>query len=86
MRLAERRLQVREHRDRQAVGRSDLLGHVEADAFRIARLDVIGKRRGRRDDVVGARLVQQVAARPKRRALDAIAAAIGEDVVADART
>ena len=38
-----------------------------------------------RDDVVGARLVQQVAARAKSGALDAIAAAIGEDVVADAR-
>ena len=83
-RVAERRLQVREHRHRQAIRRPDLLRHVEADALGIARLDVIGERRCRRDDVVGARLVQHVAARAERGALDAIAAAIGEDVIADA--
>ena len=43
-----------------------------------------GERRRRREDVVGARLLDQVAARPERRALDAVAAAVGEDVVADA--
>jgi hypothetical protein len=59
--------------------------HVEADAFRIARFHVIGERRCRRDDVVGARLAEQVAARAEGGALDAVAAAIGEDVIADAR-
>src|SRR5687767_12985306 len=74
---------MRQHRHRQAIGGTDLVRHVEADALRIALFHVGGECGGRRDDVVGAGLVQHVAARPERGALDAIAAAIREHVIAD---
>ena len=45
VRRAQRLDQMLMHRVRQAVGRSDLRGHVDADAFRIALLDERRQRR-----------------------------------------
>ena len=84
VRLAERLRQVLVHGVGQPVGRADLFGHVDADASGIPLLDERRQRRRRGEDVVCAGLLDHVAARPERGALDAIAAAIREHVIADA--
>ncbi|MGQ0733097.1 MAG: hypothetical protein ACT4QD_05500 [Acidobacteriota bacterium] len=72
------------HRMRQAIGGSEFRRHVDADALGVALGDEGTKRRGRRNDIVRPRLLEQVAAGSERSPLDTVGSAIGEDVVADA--
>jgi hypothetical protein len=68
---------------REPVGETHFLGHVEADASRVARADELAER-DRRVDVVGAAGTAMMIGDPDRGPLDSITAAIRENVVADA--
>ena len=81
--LAERLHEVIAHGHGEAVGRTDLLRHVDADALRVALAHELRQHRGRRHAVVGAGFVDEVAARPEGDALHAVAAQ-EEHVVAHA--
>src|SRR5687767_12040142 len=68
---------------RESVGEPHFLGHVEADASRISRAHELAERNGGVDVVCPAGAAMMVGD-PDCGPFDPVAAAIGEDVVADA--